>query len=69
VGRVVVGVWQSAPITGIGISTATHSAREVRLIYTCTAHVHRVWHAQGAVEGGSRFDGSAARKMRGGFLL
>ena len=56
-GRVVVGVWQGAPITGTGISTATHSAREVRLACACATHVHRMWHAQGAVEGGSRFAG------------
>jgi cold shock protein len=29
----------------------------------------RVWYAQGAVEGGFCFDGSAARETRGGFLL
>jgi hypothetical protein len=65
VGRVVVGVWQGAPITGIGISNATHSAREIRLTYACATLVHRVWYAQEVVEGGSCFDGSAARKDEG----
>src|SRR5215207_5130803 len=36
----------------------------IRSYFVC-----RVWYAQGAVEGGFCFDGSAARETRGGFLL